>query len=911
MVQAWKMLVLAGLAAPAVAADGHAPHAVTTSVPFQRQVVERGQGVYRGAPVDFHIVAGWAVVEGDIILGRAEALAGADDVAKAFTSNNPSTLWPKGASGAYEVPYTVEADPSGRVPAVVAAFNATFAGFLQLVGRTSQPDYVAFALNLPPGSPACLSNVGRIGGKQTITGPAACSTGALLHEVGHAIGLLHEQQRGDRDQYVDTMFGNLTKVDRTSFALPTFNRQVTGPYDYGSIMHYSPFAFSAHGQATMVTIPQGIEIGQRNGYSAADIDTVHRLYGDAPATVTVTSNPSGLVLAVDGQAVTTPGTFNWPLGSVHTIDVPQASQQQGAVPYVFGRWNVDVAADGAALRTITVAPGQGGAATPVRAPAVTVYTANFVRLYSLAETVGGDTAAAKAAVSAFVVPAPQPYPGLPGTYFRANQPFTLVAQVNPGFAFGGWFYNDLQAESIGSATTAWNVYPSVAATASALVVQAYGKSGPLLLIRGQGNNGVVDGFEITVDGSARTTPYSSVYTVFAGTGPHQVGATATQLDGAATLRYTFTDWDGSPGNPVGVTPPAGTQPSQQMIANFNAQYLVTAKPRSACAGAVTQTPVSADGFHAFGEQLTLTAVPTPGWIFAGWKDDLAALPARQTVTVGGEILATPQFNLVGTPLTVSGTSRRFAVAGEPAFQATIYGTGFTNATVVFVNGVLRPPTLQDANRLQVAIVPGDFANAGELRLTAQNNVGVGCAVFDTTSIPVRAAGYTMPATLDVVEFYNAGLDHYFVSANPDEIAKLDNGTFKGWARTGKTFKAFPADSVALAGDLTHAVCRYYGNPSAGLDSHFYSGAKDECDDVKRKFPDAWVFESADVFQAIFPDRITGECPNGASPVYRLFNQRADVNHRYTTDTALRSQMIGKGYVPEGYGPQGVALCSPA
>jgi hypothetical protein len=48
---------------------------------------------------------------------------------------------------------------------------------------------------------------------------------------------------------------------------------------------------------------------------------------------------------------------------------------------------------------------------------------------------------------------------------------------------------------------------------------------------------------------------------------------------------------------------------------------------------------------------------------------------------------------------------------------------------------------------------------------------------------------------------------------------------------------------------------------------------------------------------------------GPSTPYRLFNGRTDANHRFTTDLAVRTQMIGKGYVPEGYGPQGVALCA--
>ena len=34
------------------------------------------------------------------------------------------------------------------------------------------------------------------------------------------------------------------------------------------------------------------------------------------------------------------------------------------------------------------------------------------------------------------------------------------------------------------------------------------------------------------------------------------------------------------------------------------------------------------------------------------------------------------------------------------------------------------------------------------------------------------------------------------------------------------------------------------------------------------------------------------------------------NHRYTTDLAVRAQMIAKGWVPEGRGSNPVQMCSP-
>jgi hypothetical protein len=60
-----------------------------------------------------------------------------------------------------------------------------------------------------------------------------------------------------------------------------------------------------------------------------------------------------------------------------------------------------------------------------------------------------------------------------------------------------------------------------------------------------------------------------------------------------------------------------------------------------------------------------------------------------------------------------------------------------------------------------------------------------------------------------------------------------------------------------------------------------------------------------------PDAATGACPSGYVPVYRVWNQRADSNHRYTTDPAIRDRMVAQGGVAEGYGPDAVAMCAPA
>jgi hypothetical protein len=175
------------------------------------------------------------------------------------------------------------------------------------------------------------------------------------------------------------------------------------------------------------------------------------------------------------------------------------------------------------------------------------------------------------------------------------------------------------------------------------------------------------------------------------------------------------------------------------------------------------------------------------------------------------------------------------------------------------------------------------------------------------------------AAIDAVEYYHAGFDHYFLSAAQAEIALIDADRFPGWARTGRSFRVFAAARPERA-----PVCRYYIPPDKG-DSHFFGvaavdsptpSAGDECRTIElAAFAGGGelhglVKETANAFYVLPPERTTGACPAGSRPVYRLWNQRSDSNHRYTTDLAVRAEMLARGHVSEGYGLLGVVMCVP-
>jgi len=167
----------------------------------------------------------------------------------------------------------------------------------------------------------------------------------------------------------------------------------------------------------------------------------------------------------------------------------------------------------------------------------------------------------------------------------------------------------------------------------------------------------------------------------------------------------------------------------------------------------------------------------------------------------------------------------------------------------------------------------------------------------------RIAADATANSVNVIEYYHAALDHYFITTLPVEVAALDDGILRGWSRTGQTFHAY-----ASAGSGTSPVCRFYLPPASG-DSHFLSASPAECAATKARFAQ-FIVESDDVMRMTLPDATNGACPAGTAAVYRQWNQRIDSNHRYVADPTLRAAMIERGYLSEGYGVDGVALCAP-
>jgi len=221
-------------------------------------------------------------------------------------------------------------------------------------------------------------------------------------------------------------------------------------------------------------------------------------------------------------------------------------------------------------------------------------------------------------------------------------------------------------------------------------------------------------------------------------------------------------------------------------------------------------------------------------------------------------------------------------------------------------------TIDGGTGVDVAVYSGKFADYTITKITSgytvQDNVGndgidtlsnIELLQFADRLVDLRTDKARL---MPVVEFYNASLDHYFITWLPVERANLYlRKTPTPWVPTGFSFNSF-----AEAQDNSSAVCRFYIPPQYG-DSHFFGRGAAECTATAQQHPN-FILEDSQFMNVVLPSN--GICPASTVPVYRVFSNRADANHRYTTDRAVRDRMVAKGWVAEGDGPDLVAMCAP-
>lgn len=168
---------------------------------------------------------------------------------------------------------------------------------LHFIPRTSQTNYI-MVNDGGSGLSGGNSSLGMIGGQQQLNiGAVAWNRGTLLHEIGHALGLIHEHQRSDRDTYVTINFSNVPGGTSNGDFILTPTSTNNGAYDFLSIMQYSRNASAVNSAIDTVTPKAGytqfIDIMGNNPdreLSRADRNGISLMYGAGPVLTTVVTN---------------------------------------------------------------------------------------------------------------------------------------------------------------------------------------------------------------------------------------------------------------------------------------------------------------------------------------------------------------------------------------------------------------------------------------------------------------------------------------------------------------------------------------------------------------------------------------------------------------------------------------------
>ena len=309
--------------------------------------------------------------------------------------------------------------------------------------------------------------------------------------------------------------------------------------------------------------------------------------------ITVTTNPAGRSIIVDGTTYTAPQTFSWTSGSSHTINTTSPQAGTTGTQYVYSSWS------DAGAQSHTVTPTSN-----------TTYTCNFTTQYYLTMVAGtGGT----------VSPA--------SGWKNAAATQAISATANTGYTFSSWTGSG--TGSYTGTTNATNITMNGPITESA----SFTVNGVLTI----SFNGNPTGRTIIVDGTTYTTPWST--TAWTAGSTHTINTTSPQA-GTTGTQYVYSSWSDGGAQSHTITTPAS---NTTYTCNFTTQYYLTMVPGTGG----TVSPAS--GWKNAAATQAISATANTGYTFSSWTGSGTGSYTGTTnstnITINGPITETANFTM--------------------------------------------------------------------------------------------------------------------------------------------------------------------------------------------------------------------------------------------------------------------------
>jgi uncharacterized protein (TIGR03437 family) len=467
-------------------------------------------------------------------------------------------------------------------------------------------------------------------------------------------------------------------------------------------------------------------VGWQNGANQAVVGLENTVTLNAPTavnavfvptkTINFLTSPPNMQLYADSEAITTPYSMQWGMGTVHSLADIVVQQDANQKRWVFASWSDG----GAPAHTYTV----GNTAAPE----------TITEIYTPAAYPFFTTSPPNLNLVVDGLTLPPPY----GYIWGVGSTHTITATTPQTDAQGNsWVFTSW--DDLVTTPTRTITVPVGADVNGVRMVALFAEQARLTI------GSSLAGLTVTVDGTPCATPCSVVRNM--GTQVH-VSAPASVPAGTGS-RQDFLGWSTG-----GAAPVAGdwvatlTAPATSITAAYHLMNSLSATANPSGGAAWSISPLSPDGFYDSQTLVTVGVTAQPGYRFSNWSGDLSGTVATGSLAMSVPHSVVAQFASVPyiAPTGVSNGAASTPQSGvAPGSVASIFGVNLASATLDGPASPLAQTLAGVTAHIGSELLPLYFASPTQINLQIPPGLAPGAQTITVSSqgMPDVSAGFTV------------------------------------------------------------------------------------------------------------------------------------------------------------------------